>query len=142
MRCLSVALLVCVAPLCAAADADVLKAFGMLGRQALDCGAPPSLGNPHVTYAATPQGNVTRTQEMRHQLDGTFNLRHLRMAGPNLDLLQFIETGRTGEFVVRIARIDGKFRSWVAIGPDGSELIADGKFRGSGEPTAAFTRCP
>lgn len=140
MHYLSFVVLACMAPLCIAADADVMRQFGMLGRQAVDCAAPASQSNPHVTYAATPQGNVTRSLKMKPDLDGTFNIRNVRMAGPNV--LQFDETGRTSELTISVAKIDGKFRSWRSVRADGTVLIADGRFPSSGAPTIAFTFCP
>ena len=123
----------------AASDADTLERFGMLGTFAVDCAAPASRSNPHLVYAATRQGNVTRTLKMEPGLDGTFPMRNLRLLGP--DRLQYEETGRRAEFIVTVARIGDKFRSWQSVQADGKVLIQDGKFPDSGAPTLAFERC-
>ena len=123
----------------AASDGDVLRQFGMQGRQALDCAAPASRSNPHVIYSVSPQGNVTRNLRMEAALDGTFPMRNLRLLAP--DRLQFEETGRRAEFIITIARIAGKFRSWHSIQADGTVLIQDGKFLSSGSATLAFEVC-
>ena len=122
-----------------ASDADVLRQFGMLGRIAVDCKAPHSQANPHLIYAVSPQGNVTRTLKMTPDLDGTFPMRNVHMLGPNL--LQHDETGRQSELTITVAKIGGKIRSWHSIRADGTVLIADGKFPNTGAPTIAFTSC-
>jgi hypothetical protein len=126
-------------PAALAADADVLSQFGMHGRQAVDCSRPHSQENPHVIYAVSPQGQVTRTLRMTPDLDGTFPMRNLRMLGP--ETMQFDETGRQSELTITVARINGKFRSWRSVRADGTVLIADGKFASSGNPTIAFEKC-
>ena len=123
----------------AASDADVLRKFGMLGRLAVDCTAPHSTKNPHLIYAVSPQGQLTRTLRMTPDLDGTFPMRNVRMLGP--DLMQHDETGRQSELTITVAKIAGKFRSWRSVRADGTVLIADGKFPSSGSPTIAFEKC-
>ncbi len=142
MRSFSLALLVLLgtAPAAVAADADVLRRFGMLGRLAVDCAAPYSQSNPHQIYAVSPKGNVTRTLKMDSpKRDATLSLRNIRMLTP--DLLQFEETGRASALTITIVKIDGKFRNWDSTQANGTILIADGKFYDSGKPTVAFTFC-
>ena len=122
-----------------AADADVLRQFGMLGRIAVDCSAPYSQSNPHLIYAVSPQGQLTRTLKMTPELDGSFPMRNVRLLAP--DRLQHDETGRQSELTITVAKIDGKFRSWRSVRGDGTVLIADGKFASSGSPTVAFEKC-
>ncbi|RTL72459.1 MAG: hypothetical protein EKK41_04580 [Hyphomicrobiales bacterium] len=122
-----------------AGDVDVIRGFGMLGVLALTCSEPPSTQNPYVTYAATADGKLTRTLKMKPDLDGTFSMWNLRMAGP--DLLQYDEEGRGSGVTVSMARINGKFRSWRSVQTDGKVLIADGKFTSSGKETPAFEPC-
>jgi hypothetical protein len=135
--------LFCNIPIARASDADVIRKFGILGRQALNCAAPYSTDNPHMIYAVSAQGQITRTLQMKPDLDGTFAMRNLRMAGP--ELMQYDETARASELTISVARIGGKFRAWRSVrssGPDkGKVLIADGKFTSSGNPTPAFERC-
>ncbi len=131
--------LIGIAPTAAASDSDILRQFGMLGRQPIDCAAPASTSNPHMTYSVSAQGKITRTLKMQADLDGTFPVRNLRLIRP--DLLQFQETGRQSELTITITKIAGKFRSWHSIRADGTVLIADGKFKSSGSPTLAFTMC-
>jgi hypothetical protein len=40
--------------------ADILGRGGLLGGWAVDCGAPPSLQNPHVDYLPAASGAVSR----------------------------------------------------------------------------------
>ena len=135
--------LCCNIPIARASDADVIRKFGILGRQALSCAAPYGTDNPHMIYAVSAQGQITRTLQMKPDLDGTFAMRNLRMAGP--ELMQYDETARASELTISVARIGGKFRAWRSVrssGPDkGKVLIADGKFTSSGNPTPAFERC-
>ena len=126
-------------PAALAADADVLRQFGMQGRQAVDCSRPYSQDNPHIIYGVSPQGQVTRTLRMTPDLDGTFAMRNLRMVGP--ETMQYDETGRQSELTITIAKINGKFRSWRSVRANGTVLIADGKFASSGNPTIAFEKC-
>ena len=135
--------LFCNIPLARASDADVIRKFGILGRQALNCAAPYSADNPHMIYAVSAQGEITRTLQMKPELDGTFAMRNLRMASP--DLMQYDETGRSSDLAISVAKVAGKFRAWRSVrstGPEkGKVLIADGKFAKSGTPTPAFERC-
>ena len=130
-------------PIASAGDADVLREFGMLGTLALDCSTPFSDTKSYVTFAATPQGGVTRTYRRNESLNATLAIRNVHMAGPNL--LEYEETGRQSELRTDVAKMDGKFRSWRSVrtsGPDnGKVLIADGKFTDDGRPTPAFTFC-
>src|SRR5262245_35652079 len=142
--CLALVAQVCLTALLAspaalAADADVLRQFGMQGRQAIDCSQPHSQENPHVIYGVSPQGQLSRTLRMMPELDGTFAIRNLRMVGR--DTMQFDETGRQSELTITVVRIDGKYRSWRSVRASGEVLIADGKFTSSGNPTQAFEKC-
>ena len=130
-------------PIARASDGDVIRKFGILGRQALDCAGPYSKENPHMIYAISAQGKITRELKMVPELDGSFAMRNLRMAGP--DLMQYDETGRTSELTISVAKVGGKFRAWRSVRSSGAEkgtvLIADGKFVKSGNPTPAFELC-
>ena len=136
-------ILFCNVPIARASDGDLIRQFGILGRQALNCSAPYSKDNPHLTFSLSAQGKVTRTLRMTPDLDGTFAMRNLRMAGP--DLLQYDETGRQSDLTISIAKIGGKFRTWRSVrssGPNkGTVLIADGKFVNGGNATLAFEPC-
>ncbi len=135
--------LLCSIPIARASDGDVVRQFGLLGRKAFDCSAPFSKDNPHLIYVVTAQGKVTRTLKMSPDIDGTFTMRNLRMAGP--DLLQYDETGRQSDLTISVAKMGGKFRAWRSVrssGPNkGAVLIADGKFADGGKPTPAFASC-
>jgi hypothetical protein len=135
--------LLCNIPVARASDADVIRKFGILGRQAVNCAAPYSADNPHMVYAVSARGQITRALHMKPELDGTFAMRNLRMAGP--DLMQYEETGRTSDLTISVARVAGKFRAWRSVrstGPEkGKVLIADGKFVSSGNPTPGFEPC-
>ena len=135
--------LFCNVPIARASDGDVIRQFGILGRQALNCSAPYSKDNPHMIYAVSAQGKITRELKMTPDLDGSFAMRNLRMAGP--DLMQYDETGRTSGLTISVTKTGGKFRAWRSVrstGPEkGTVLIADGKFVKSGNPTPAFERC-
>lgn len=128
-----------IAPANAAPDGDVLKRFGLFGRLAVDCAAPASRSNPHLIYAISPEGNVTRTLRMDPSLDGTFPMRKVRLLAQNR--LQHDETGRQSELTVTVAKIAGKFRPWRSVRADGTVLIANGKLVSNGTPTVAFTAC-
>src|SRR5262245_46791251 len=104
-------------PAAQAADADVLRKFGMQGRQAVDCSKPHSQQNPHLIFAVSPQGQLTRTLRMMPELDGTFPIRNLRMVGANS--MQWDETGRQSELTVTVVKIDGRFRSWRSVRANG-----------------------
>jgi hypothetical protein len=128
-----------ISPATAASDADVLRQFGMLGRIAVDCKSPHSQANPHLIYAVSPQGQLTRTLRMVPDLDGSFPMRNVRIIAP--DMLQHDETGRQSELTITVAKIGGKFRSWRSVRADGTVLIADGKFPNTGAPTIVFEKC-
>ncbi len=127
-------------PAGAASDASVLRKFGMLGRYAVNCANVPATSNPHLIYAISPKGAVTRTLEMAEpDLDGTFVMRKLRLLAP--DRLQYKETGRELGYTITFARMGSKFRSWKSVRSDGEVIIQDGKFRTSGSPTLVFEPC-
>ena len=128
-----------VGPAHAASDVEILKEFGMFGRIAVDCSAPYSNSNPHLIYAVSSQGKITRTLEMNPELNGSFVIRKMRMLGPNV--LQHEETGRQSELTITVNKIDGRYRSWRSVRADGTVLIADGKFPASGNPTVSFEKC-
>ena len=128
-----------IGPSNAGPDDEALRKFGMLGRLAVDCTAPAGPNNPHLIYAVSPQGKLTRTLKMTPELDGTFPMRNVRLLTPGL--MQHEETGRQSEMTITVARIAGKFRSWHSIRRDGTVLIAEGKFPKSGAPTLAFEKC-
>ena len=112
----------------------------MLGHFAIDCTVAASAANPHLIYAISPKGEVTRTLEMaKPELDGTFAISKMRLLAP--DRLQFKDVGRRNSFTVSIIRSGIKFRSWKSIRDDGEVIIEDGKFRKSGSPTLVFEPC-
>ena len=117
-----------------ASDRNVLKQFGILGKIAVDCGAPPSRSNPHMHFAVSREGRATRTLNMTDPaLDATLEIRNVRLVAP--DKMQFNETGRQSELAITIAKIGGKFRSWRSVRADGTVLLADGA------PSTIFTPC-
>lgn len=122
-----------------ASDADVLRQFGMVGVLAVKCGEPASTQNPYLTYAVSTGGKVTRSLKMSPDIDGVFALSNLRLEGA--DMLLFDDEGRGKGIAVSMARINGRFRSWRSVEADGTVLIADGKFTGSGKATPAFELC-
>ena len=122
-----------------ASDVDVLRKFGLFGRIAVDCNAPHSINNPHLIYAVSSQGRLTRTLKMTPELDGSFPMRNVRLLAP--DRLQHDETGKQTDLTITIAKIGGKFRSWRSVRADGTVLIADGKFPKTGAPTIVFQKC-
>ena len=126
-------------PVNAGSDDEAMKTFGMLGRMAINCSATPSRENPHVVYAVSPQGGVTRTLIMEPDLNGTFVMRNVRLLAP--DRLQFQEAGRRSEFVVTVAKIDGRFRTWQSVQADGTMLIDNGKFINGGTTSPVFEKC-
>jgi len=144
MRSFNLALVtLCCTLLCdqaAAADADVLRQFGMLGRLAVDCKAPHSRTNPHLLFHASPKGRVTRTLNRARDRDGTFPMRNLRLLTG--DRLQYQEISRGFDKTIIVARIDGKFRFWHSVQADGVVLIADGKLSNTGASTFTFQKCP
>ena len=108
----------------------------MLGRIAVNCAAPASAGNPHVTFAGSSKGGVTRTLKMMSpNLDGTFEIRNLHLLAP--DRLQYEEIDRTTTVVRTEA---GKFRPWSSVRTDGTVVMKEGKFA-NGSPTLQFARC-
>jgi hypothetical protein len=124
-------------PRAAASDADILMQFGMLGRIAVNCAAPASSSNPHVIFASSPQGGVTRTLKMNSpNVDGTFPLRNLRLLAPHW--LQYEETNRMTTTVTKTE--GGKFRPWSSVRSDGTVGIKDGKLS-DGSPTLEFEVC-
>jgi hypothetical protein len=127
----------------AASDADVIRGFGMVGRVAISCAGSPDASNPHMIYAISGAGAVTRTLRMDPSMNSQFVMQNLRLVGP--DVLQYDETGGASAFTVSVLKQpDGSFRAWRSVrtsGPNkGEVLIENGKFKG-GTPTQAFMLC-
>ncbi len=123
-----------------AADADVLRQFGILGRLAVDCSAPPGNENPNLIFGVSANGQARWTLSMGVSgLDGTFPIRNLRQIAP--DLLQYNQPEEQSELTITLRKVNGKLRSWRSESTKGEILIADGKFTSDGRPTLAFTFC-
>src|SRR5262245_33286408 len=92
-------------PAAMAADADVLRQFGIEGRQALDCSKPRGKNNPHIVFAVSSQGQVTRALRMDSELDVTYALHNLRIVGQ--DSMQFEEITQQAVLTITVAKIGG-----------------------------------
>lgn len=118
-----------------ASDAEVARQFGLLGKWAVDCAAPPDVANPHAAFAVTAGNEVEWTLTMAPAINGTFQLRNLSIVAP--DRLQF----RQDDLTVTMRMTNGKLRSWRSVENDGQVLIADGILAANRKPAPTFTLC-
>lgn len=124
-----------------AGDADVMRAFGLMGNSAADCAAPAGRTNPHILFADTGSG-VTRTLKMGlPQLDGTFSVRNARRIDDTHLALEIEDLTKTFAKVV-IAKSGNEWHTERSEELNGDLLIKDGRFAGSGGLVPRFRMCP
>jgi hypothetical protein len=138
MRLLLAVLVAVLTAASAAASADALRQFGMLGHFAVDCSRPPSISNPHQTFAVDAGGAVTRTLQMGVKGDGTFPVWNIAILDP--DHLQYEERSHDIGLKITVVKIGKRFRSWLSTTTDGRVLIRDGKL-GNGQDVQSFELC-
>jgi hypothetical protein len=123
-----------------AGDADVVRAFGLLGTSAFDCAAPAGQKNPYVTFAEAGTG-VTRTLKTGlPNLDGTFVVR----GAIRIDDQRIAIEGDDSSHVFKKIVIIKSGDTWYterSEGPDGRPLIRDGRYANNA-PAPHFQRCP
>jgi hypothetical protein len=122
----------------ASSNADALRHFGMLGHTAVDCNGPPSIANPHQTFAVDASGAASRTLLMNVKGDGTFPVWNIAILGP--DRLQYEERSNGLAFKITVVKIGKRFRSWESVTSDGLVLIRDGKLS-NGRDALSFELC-
>jgi len=134
-------ILTCGAGAAHAGDADVMRAFGLLGNSAADCAAPAGRTNPYVLFADTGSG-VTRTLKMGlPQLDGTFGVRNAQRIDDTHLALEIEDSTRTFAKVV-IEKSGNVWHTERSEELNGDLLIKDGRFAGSGGLVPRFQMCP
>jgi hypothetical protein len=121
----------------ASSNADALRQFGMLGHFAVDCRLPPSISNPHQTFAVDAGGAASRMLQMGVK-DGTFPIWNIAILDP--DRLQYEEHSNDLDFKITVVKIGKRFRSWDSVTTDGRVLIRDGRL-GNGQDTQSFESC-
>jgi hypothetical protein len=141
------ALLLSFTPAAAGPDSDVVRRFGLIGTWAVDCSRPPSDDNTYEDYAPSEAGYPTRTwyrkQSDRNRPAQSFEMRNAHI----------VESGRLAYLDIRKSdgdptnvvteMVNGRHRSYASVDPnDGKVYIKDGKFVGTGKPTALFQKCP
>ena len=127
---------------------DVISRAGLLGTWAESCAAGPSRQNWFVTFYAAANGTVGRkgvrgtgdpvlngTVDSAERLTPTMVRLRLRNDDPNWG----DANGATYDSVVEIR--DGKSQALSSIRGDGAQLIKEGKFVASGNPTPILQRC-
>ncbi len=123
-----------------AGDADVLRAFGLLGTSAIDCSAPAGPKNPYTTFANAGTG-VTRTLKMgRPNLDGTFGVRAAVRIDDRRVAMELEDSSHVFEKIV-IMKSGETWYTDRSDKPDGRPLIRDGRFADNNAPVPRFRRC-
>jgi hypothetical protein len=141
-------LLLVALPAHADAVLDVIRTAGLLGTWAESCAAGPSRQNWFVTFYAT--GNATvRRKGVRGSddpvLDGTVDSAErvtsttVRMRLRNDDPNWGDANGAIYDAVVEIK--GGTSQAQSSVRGDGTQLIKEGKFVASGNPTPILQRC-
>jgi hypothetical protein len=141
-------LLLLAVPAHADATLDVLRTAGLLGTWAESCAAGPSRQNWFVTFYVT--GNATvRRKGVRGTddpaLDGSVDRAErltpttVRIRTRNDDPNWGDANGMISDAVIEIR--GGKSQALSAVRSDGLQLIAEGKFVASGNPTPVLQRC-
>jgi hypothetical protein len=124
-----------------AGDADVMRAFTLLGNFAVDCATPAGPKNPYIVFADSGT-RVTRTLKMGlPQLDGTFGVRAARRIDEQHIAIE-IEDATHAFAKVVIAMENNVWHTERSEELNGDVLIKDGLFTGSGGPVPRFQHCP
>ena len=123
----------------AGADREGLRRFGLYGRWAVDCRAPPGPANPVLSL--TPFGNGGPAYHMSTGSPPDFDtqIRDVRMMSEREITFSF-PVRDTVQHVV-LLQSSGRIRSMQSFGDDGRVSIKDGIFVVSGKETPFFERC-
>jgi hypothetical protein len=124
-----------------ASDADVIRAFGLLGTSAINCSAPAGPQNPYITFAVAGT-RLKRTLKMGlPNLDGTFAMRGAIRIDDQRIAAEMEDATRQFEKTVIIKSGDVWYTD-RSDDPDGRPLIRDGRFASSTALVPRFQRCP
>ena len=124
-----------------AATGDTPAKTGFLGTTwALDCKAPASTTNFHLTYSIAPNGNLVETQSAGGK-DKSREIDNIQVISKDWLLYTLHDSDGEAVNILTFARKDGRKKSWSSIGANGKAYILSGKFpNGTGGPPW-FEKC-
>jgi len=125
----------------AGSDSDMLAKFGLIGSWALDCHAPPSMGNPFQTFVPSNAGDPLRQLIVGDpNRDRTVPVHDVALL-PH-DQLQLSFAQNTVTVTVVLAKDKGHIRPVESITSDGQTIVKDGIVQRSGQRTLWLEKCP
>ncbi len=118
---------------------QTMRDFGMLGKWARDCNAPPSRTNFHTVFAAMSSGNVQRTyyDGPDHIYNQYTITRAIRLPA---NQMSYQQVGPVGRMDVILLKDGNTYRIWSSVGADGKIYVKEGKFN-DGAASPAETKC-
>jgi len=124
---------------------ELFQEFGLFGIWAIDCSAPPSPGNPHVSIAALLSGDVLE----EHNLGADYAVNHYRylsaerISADQLSTQVIFQAGSEGEErQTLVFRIRGNTRRTMFNQPEsGPVRVKDGIALASGSKTPTLMKC-
>ena len=137
---LGVALIVLsAAPALASSDSDAFDRAGILGTWAEDCSKPPSADNYHLIYRAASDGSVSEVQ--RTTGDDARKIRNVQILSDDWLAYSYFNSKDDNKYSIVTRKQGNRKKSWWSARHDGTALIMNGKFTGSGQDVPWFEKC-
>lgn len=122
-------------------DSDALEKFGLIGSWALDCHAPPSMGNPFQTFVPSNAGDPLRQLIVGDpNRDRTVPIHDVALLPHDELRLSFAQN--TVTVTVVLAKDKGHIRPVESTTSDGQTVVKDGLVQRSGQRTLWLEKCP
>jgi hypothetical protein len=122
-------------------DSDLLQKAGLLGAWAADCSKPPSQSNPYQIYAPSTTGYPKRILSMASSIDGTSEIRNVRLLGNNKISMRFKASKNFDDRDIIAVVVGNRHRSLEAADVKGKKYVTDGKYTTTPGETPWFQKC-
>ena len=128
------------APAYAASDSEILLKFGLVGKWAVDCTAPPSLANPYQEFVPWAEREPTReiiAGDAQH--DRTMALHDVIFIPPDRLRISFDQNGIA--ITIILVKEKNRIRPLESTTAKGDTSVSGGIVLANGEPTPWFQKC-
>jgi len=121
---------------------DVLTRFDLIGKWADNCNATASDSNWYAVYAATPNGQVTRSFfNGKSKPYNRYVIDRAKITGTEISYHMVEADARQLQFDIVLRKDGERIRVWSSHQQDGAFVVRDGKSTSSGEENNWQTRC-
>lgn len=125
----------------AGASSDALAKFGLIGSWAIDCHAPPSLGNPFQTFIPSNAGDPIRQDVVGDPgRDRIVPIYDAALVASDRLRLSFTQNKVT--VTVLLVKENGRVRPLESTTSDGRIMVAGGIVQRNGQQTVWLEKCP